>query len=374
MVNHFDARWHDYFRQHRVKVLMMMYEHFIEHYESAVHSVLDFLGVERDGVTVGVPRLERQADERSLDWEKRYLEMRKSGAAAVEAEPAAARAVEAPAARRAPEESARASTPRSRAAKPKRPPPKPLEPPLPLIAYALSPQPPAIATAPSNRDWMDATPKRFAYRCLPMVMANQAGWLILNRHKLVVLWNGGIESNDLKIEYLGAAQPRNAVSLFGSGILTFLIGHLFRTPPGYNLYVHGPANWPKDGICALEGVVESDWAEATFTMNWKLTRPNHPIVFDEGEPIAMVTPMARYQLERFEPEVRNISEDPELEALHREWLASRMRHNADLKIPSSKAAKEGWQRHYMRGTSIRADPAPDHQTSMALKGFVDKRS
>jgi LPS sulfotransferase NodH len=369
MVNHFDARWEEYFREHRVKVLMMVYEHFVEHYELGVHSVLDFLGVERAGVTVKVPRLQRQADDRSLDWEQRFLELHKSGASEAEAKPAADAAVVADTAS---EENA--STPKTRTARPKRPAPQPPEQPLPLIAYALSPQPPAIVTASSNRDWMDATPKRFAYRCLPMVMANQAGWLVLNRHKLVVIWNGGIEQDDLKIEYLGPSQSRNVVSIFGSGILTFLIGHLFRTPPGYNLYVHGPANWPKDGICALEGIVESDWAESTFTMNWKLTRPNHPVLFDEGEPIAMVTPMARHQLERFEPEVRNISEDPELEALHREWLASRQRHNAELRIPNSKAAKEGWQRHYMRGTSIRSEPAPEHQTSLTLKNFVDKRS
>jgi uncharacterized protein DUF6065 len=155
-------------------------------------------------------------------------------------------------------------------------------------------------------------------------------------------------------------------------VLTFMVGYLFRTPPGYNLYVHGPANCPKDGVTALEGVVESDWTESTFTMNWKVTRPNHPIVFEADEPIAMITPMPRHQLERFQPVIRNISEDPELEALHREWASSRQRHNAELGIPNSQAQKEGWQRHYMRGTSIRKEPAPEHQTSLALNDFVDK--
>ena len=81
------------------------------------------------------------------------------------------------------------------------------------------------------------------------------------------------------------------MSTFGSGILTFTIGYLFRTAPGYNLHVRGPANSPKDGIVALEGVVESDWTEAAFTMNWKVTRPNHPVVFEENEPIAMISPL-----------------------------------------------------------------------------------
>src|SRR3712207_8402233 len=36
-----------------------------------------------------------------------------------------------------------------------------------------------------------------------------------------------------------------ARSHFGSGILTWNLPFLFRTPPGYNLHVRGPANWDR---------------------------------------------------------------------------------------------------------------------------------
>lgn len=372
-VTHFDACWHEYFRRHRVKVLMIVYENFVEAYDSTVHSVLDFLEIPREGVEVAAPRLQRQADSRSGDWEQRFLDMRKSAAVAVPPRTSEATAGQAPATgggAPAPGAVARPRAPTGRRA-PARPGSQ--DQPLPLIAYSLTPQRPGLVTAPSHRDWMDASPKRFAYRCLPMVIANQAGWLILNRHKLAVTWNGGVEPNALRLDFLSGDNPRSAVSIFGSGILTFLVGYLFRTPPGYNLYVHGPANSPKDGVTALEGIVESDWTEATFTMNWKMTRPNHPVVFEEDEPIAMITPMPRHQLERFQPEIRSLSEDPALEAVHREWAASRQRHNADLQVPNSQAQKDGWQRHYMRGTSIRQEPAPEHQTALALNDFLDKR-
>jgi hypothetical protein len=44
---------------------------------------------------------------------------------------------------------------------------------------------------------------------------------------------------------VGEVSP-SAISHFGSGILTWNVPYLFRTPPGYNLLVRGPANWPKD--------------------------------------------------------------------------------------------------------------------------------
>jgi hypothetical protein len=206
-----------------------------------------------------------------------------------------------------------------------------------------------------------------------MVIANQHGWLLLNRRKIAVIWNGGPDPAALKIDYLDGEDPRDAVSIFGCGILTFTVGYLFRTPPGYNLYVRGPANMPKDGIVALEGVVESDWTEATFTMNWKVTRPNHPLVFEKDEPIAMISPWRRGEVERFRPELRMIGEDPALATLHREWAASRAKHNSDLKIPESQARKDGWQRHYVRGISIRQEPAHEHQTKLSLVDFADKR-
>lgn len=45
-------------------------------------------------------------------------------------------------------------------------------------AYRVHPAGLPLTPAPIDRDWMDATPDRFAYRCLPLVIANQAGWVI----------------------------------------------------------------------------------------------------------------------------------------------------------------------------------------------------
>jgi LPS sulfotransferase NodH len=358
LVNEFDLRWHDYFHRHRLKALMIFYEHFAVNAEQTIQKINEFLGISHGGIVIRPPRLERQSDQRSLEWEQRFLKMRNT-------------ATSQSAARLDRSQSGESSDDLRRRTKAKGK--WPSDAPLPMTAFAVSPRPPEIVTATARRDWMDATPKRYAYRCLPMVIANQAGWLILNRSKLTVTWNGTADQSGLRINFEAGKNPQHAVSLFGCGILTFTIGYLFRTPPGYNLYVHGPANMPKDGICPLEGIVETDWPESTFTMNWKVTRPDHPIVFESNEPIAMVTPMPRYQLERFEPEIRNISDVPQLEARYEEWLRSRQKHNVEIRIPNSKAQREGWQRHYMRGTTLRSEIAEDHQTSLSLKSFIDKR-
>jgi LPS sulfotransferase NodH len=376
VVHDFDLRWEAYFRENRLKVLMIVYENFVQAYERTVFDVLDFIGVPRDGITLPPPRLQRQGDAASQDWQRQFVEIaRKRGMVARRRRPALA-ADGAPAGvsgGAAPQTADEPGAARRDWQPARRKPGMAQEPPLPLIGYQLNPAAGAIVKAGADREWMDATAVRFAYRCLPMVIANQHGWLLLNKHKIVVIWNGGPDPAALKIQFLSGEEPRDAVSIFGSGILTFTIGYLFRTPPGYNLHVRGPVNAPKDGIVALEGIVESDWTEATFTMNWKVTRPNHPLVFEEGEPIAMISPLKRGEVERFRPELHLIGEDPELAALHREWAQSRARHNADLNIPDSQARKDGWQRHYVKGISIRKEPAREHQTKLAVAEFADKR-
>src|SRR5579864_6430773 len=245
---------------------------------------------------------------------------------------------------------------------------------LPLTAYCTNwalKMP--IVVAPRERPWMEATPQRYANRCLPLLIANQAGWLVLGAHKVAVTWDGGAGLESLRVEHLSGEPPYAAASHFGSGILTFSLPYLFRTTPGFNLLARGPTNLPKDGICALDGIVETDWLEATFTMNWKLTRPNHTVVFEAGEPVAMLVPQPRGELELFRPEIHDLADDPEVEAAFQRWSASRNQFNAELKQPGSEAQRQRWQKHYFQGGSVSNAKPVEHQSKLTLHPFVDRR-
>jgi Family of unknown function (DUF6065) len=122
-------------------------------------------------------------------------------------------------------------------------------------------------------------------------------------------WNGRLRIEDIQIDPdPGTIAP--AVSHFAQGILTFHLPCLFRTDDGFDLFALGPINRPKDGIYPLAGIIETDWAPYTFTMNWIFTRPG-VLRFDAGEPICHIFPVRRGELETVEPELRQISEVPE---------------------------------------------------------------
>lgn len=264
-----------------------------------------------------------------------------------------------------------------------------------LIAYELhgaSDMP--VRPAPVDRAWMDASHQRAPYRCLPLVIANQSGWLIPCPATFSAYWDGGLFKENVQILFDSAAAEKDLSALFapivasmdvanpvvqgdarisshfGNGVITFSIPYLFRTPRGINLWVKGPSNYFKDGVQPLEGIVETDWLPATFTMNWKLTRPHYSVRFERGEPICMLVPLPRGLADQLEPVYLPLDANPELSGEYREWERSRTAFNADLSRLQSEAVRRGWQRDYMKGLTPSGEQAEEHQTRLRLREFA----
>jgi Family of unknown function (DUF6065) len=236
----------------------------------------------------------------------------------------------------------------------------------------------ALSPAPRWRDWMEATVRRNANRCLPLLMANEHGWVLLNASAFTATWDGRDHPDGVTIEFSEDGRPHAPGFVrtgFGHGIITFAVPYLFRTPPGFNLLARGPANWPKDGISPLEGLVETDWAVSTFTMNWKLTRPGHPVVFEEDEPFCMVVPQRRGVLESFQPEVRPLESDPPTREAMTAWFERRHRLEVEKFLSEYSRefdeARDAWQRDYFKGLLPDGSPVPGHQTKLRLKEFKE---
>ena len=245
----------------------------------------------------------------------------------------------------------------------------------PLIGFLTGGNAPAIVAAPTSRDWMSATRRGWANRCLPLLIANQSGWELRNPSAFSATWMGGDDPGALMI----APDRRDPGQLlpasnFGYGILTWHLPMLFRTPPGYDLLVRGPANHPKDAISPLEGIVETDWASSSFSMNWKFTRQLMPVRFEVDEPICMIVPQRRTELEEFAPELRPIESDDELRRKHEFFLRSRHEvGQAQAATDMTAGERVPWQGDYTRGSHADGEAgAPDHRTRRDLRPFLQQ--
>jgi Family of unknown function (DUF6065) len=249
----------------------------------------------------------------------------------------------------------------------------------PLVGFITRDNAPQIAPAPIGRAWMREMSQRGTgspSRCLPMLIANQSGWELRNRSAFTATWMG--QGND--VDVIISADTRDIdqllpVSHFGCGILTWNLPFLFRTPAGYNLLVRGPANYPKDGVSPLEGVVETDWASASFSMSWKLTRKHVPVRFEVDEPICMIVPQRRAELEEFAPELRGIESDEDLQRTHEVFRQSRnAAKQVEQLVRVAAGEKVEWQGHYTQGMHADGEAgASDHQTRRHLRSFGQTR-
>jgi hypothetical protein len=143
--------------------------------------------------------------------------------------------------------------------------------------------------------------------CLPVTIANEYGWWMVNPTPFTVTWSGGDTPYEMRVEYEEEPESNYAVSHFGFGVLTILVPYVFSTPPGWHTWLRGPSNFPKSGIHPLEGVVETDWHRATATMNWKMEK-DRTVRFDAGDPLCQIVPV-RADVDEFEPRIASMPDD-----------------------------------------------------------------
>jgi hypothetical protein len=237
-----------------------------------------------------------------------------------------------------------------------------------LTAYRLAETSMRLVPSEARRPWMDATPDGYANRCLPLLIANQSGWLLLNDATVRLRWDGGRAREGLTVSYEERPPRHAAISHFGSGIVTWTLPYLFRTPPGWSLVVRGATNNPRPDACPLDAVVETDWSHSPFTVNWQLLRRDEDVVVREGEPLCFLYPQRRGELESFRAEIVDVVEEPDLKRSVEAWSEARASFLGGLTVEGSPARQQGWQKDYFQGRTD-AGRRPDHQTRLHLQPF-----
>lgn len=219
---------------------------------------------------------------------------------------------------------------------------------------------------------MDATPVSFANRCLPLKIANQSGWVIRSGCSFSARRSDSYDPGSsvlFEFEEGAAPQATSAIQdLFGLGIITFHVPYLFRTEPGYAIIARGAPNFIVPGAYPLEGVIETDWTPATFTMNWRLMDADASCLFQRGDPLCFIQPIQLAELEAVDPHIEPIESDAALNAEFRAWKMSRLAFNMD---PAGRTSD--WQKDYFRGpqkqTTAGSANEYEHRTRMNLREF-----
>jgi hypothetical protein len=201
------------------------------------------------------------------------------------------------------------------------------------------------------------------YRCLPLNIGNQYGFVVKTSYDMTLLWNGQNHESSLIIktgdDFLGTENhPVAALSHFGYGVLTLSTKFHFRTPPGVNLMTINPPNFLLPGLQNLTGVVETDNLRRDFTINIRVTSPYTEIRIPAGTPVVGVIPIPRYYADKFDVIGADelFSEDlieKEQDIVKEFYKLRSSMNNAGNKNP--------FDRLYANGFDIYGNEFPDHQ-------------
>lgn len=209
---------------------------------------------------------------------------------------------------------------------------------------------------PKKRSWFT----NHFYRCLPLSIANQYGFVFTLPFDIELTWDGTEPVTGVTVKTDEQAYFK-VMSLFGSGIVTIATPFFLRTPPGVNLMTINPPNYILPNITVMNGVIETDNIRGPFTFNIKLQIPGITTTLKKGMPISGIIPIPRHFADGFT--LKDASDIFTQEEVNEENKASN--DHSDLRFDTNVGAEETGiyktDRLYMRGMDIYGNKFPDHQ-------------
>lgn len=175
-----------------------------------------------------------------------------------------------------------------------------------------------------KRKWMNDTRQKFAYKCLPLNIANQYGFAVLSPSDFTIDWWGGKGSGEVDIQVFSDNQRivDGFQNYFGEATFTLHLDFVIQTPEGYSTYIRGIPNELKHGIKPLDAIVETDWLPYTFTYNFVVTEPG-VYHFKKGEPLFAFFPIERNTVENFKLKTISMKDNKDFHTDFKEYEKAR---------------------------------------------------
>lgn len=199
------------------------------------------------------------------------------------------------------------------------------------------------------------------YKCLPLSAANTLGWTLYNPIPFTVQWLGGDGVDRVQVE---CEHPEWATSWFGYGTFTVMPGFVAETSPGLNLLIRPVPNHAKIPIMPYDGIVETDWLKASFTINFRILLPLFKVHYAVGEPLVQFVPYPRQLIEDVEPELVTDGADYEARMAALDQASAKRQAWLEAKDRGEQPAHA---LDYLRGEDVDGTVVADHKRTFRVK-------
>jgi len=141
-----------------------------------------------------------------------------------------------------------------------------------------------------NRDWMDETWQKHAYRCFPVQLGNTIGYELSLPVDLSFKWNGIFNENQNNVELLKGRKY--AYTGRGHATVSIKTGIIFQTPKNISMLQIPVPNMFRDDFQAFTTVMSTSWYWQELPSAIRILKPEQEITIKAGEPYAVIVPVS----------------------------------------------------------------------------------
>lgn len=156
-----------------------------------------------------------------------------------------------------------------------------------------------------NRDWMDSSIDKHAYKCLPVTLANCLGWSFSIPEDISFVLHSSTDT----VEILSGSKYSSVDRT--NGTISFISGLTIQSDSPTSLLIMPVPNQFIDGISPFTSVVNTSVLKAPIPSAWKITSYDKKITIKSGTPIAAIIPISLTTLQETMFELMELPLDDE---------------------------------------------------------------
>lgn len=166
-----------------------------------------------------------------------------------------------------------------------------------------------IEQTPVQRDWMDLTDGRHAYKCFPVSLANSIGWSISFLDDIEFIWDGITDSSPNHVKIIRAGE-HVANTDRGQATISFNSELRFKTDKNVSMLSIVPPNYWIDGAIPYTSIISTSFYPDPYPIAWKITKANENIIIPAGTPVATLIPISLTDFSKVELNIYDKPHNP----------------------------------------------------------------
>jgi hypothetical protein len=154
-----------------------------------------------------------------------------------------------------------------------------------------------------KREWMDNTPEKHAYRCMPISLANTLGWGISFPVDISFIWDGIDDSSDSHVKILKG--EKYCTTQRGNATISFNTYLTIQTDDEITTLITPVPNYFNKNAQCYTSLISTSFYKSMMPVAWKITEPNIEITIPAGMPVATLIPISLKGIEDIEMNILN---------------------------------------------------------------------